>query len=66
MVYIIRKLRVILLTAVYPDRERPMVEGEGSTKRLEQVTSARPDEAEATTVSTRRDMVKESLERKEC
>ena len=35
---VIRKLRVILLTAVCPDVERPRVEGEGRAEGLEQMT----------------------------
>ena len=65
----IRKLRVILWTAVYPDVERPRIEGESRTEgtwarnlgtewgRSKQDLHG----TEATRVSTRRDVAKDSL-----
>ena len=46
--------------AVYPDVERPRIEGDCRTERLEHVTWARREE-KANRVSTRRDVDKDSL-----
>ena len=47
--------------AVYRDVEKPREEGESRTVGLEHGTWARPDEAEATRVSTKREVAKVSL-----
>ena len=48
---------------MYPDVEVSRVEGEGKAEGLEQVTSPRADEAEATRVSTRWGVVKHNQKR---